>query len=135
MIGRALGVVTRIKQACAPGLIRIWCGCHQLDLVMEQTDNLHADDLCSVTGSVGKLFVAAADGILRILCERDASNKATDELPPLLPHELCRIDNRQVVKLLQSQRDRLLPFLATMISKTSARISPSSWEHFEKNQV
>jgi hypothetical protein len=75
-----------------------------------KTDNLHPDDLCSVIGSVGKLFVGAADGISRINCERDDSNWATDELPPVLPHELCRIDMRQFVKLLQSQRDRLLTF-------------------------
>jgi hypothetical protein len=84
--------------------------------MMEQTDNLHADDLCSVIGSVGKLFVGAADGISRINCGRDESNEATDELPPVLPHELCRIDMRQFVKFLQSQRDHLLPFLATMVS-------------------
>jgi hypothetical protein len=85
---------------------------------MEKTDNLPAGDLCSVTGSVGKLFVAAADGILRILCERDESNEATDELPPLLPHELCRTNARQFVKLLQSLTGLLLLFSATMVSKT-----------------
>jgi hypothetical protein len=78
--------------------------------MMKQTNNLHADDLYSVIGTVGKLFVGAADGISRINGERDETNKATDELPPVLPLELCRIDMRQFVKLQQSQRDRLLPF-------------------------
>jgi hypothetical protein len=82
--------------------------------MMDQIDILDADNLCSLLCSVGKLIVVAADGISQIVCERDESNKATDELPPVLPHELCRIDMRQFVKLLQNHRERLLPFLASM---------------------
>ncbi|KAI2505241.1 hypothetical protein MHU86_9143 [Fragilaria crotonensis] len=37
MTGRAVGVVTRLQQAMHPKcpMLRIWCGAHQLDLVME----------------------------------------------------------------------------------------------------
>ena len=35
MTGRVQGLVTRISNECSPGLIRIWCGLHQLDLVMQ----------------------------------------------------------------------------------------------------
>jgi hypothetical protein len=79
--------------------------------MMEQIDGLDDDDLSSLLGSVGKIFVAAADGISQLVGDRDESNETTtDELPPVLPCELCRIDMRQFVKLLQSHRQRLLPF-------------------------
>jgi hypothetical protein len=50
--------------------------------VMEQLDDLDGSEICSVLGSVGKLFVTASDGILRMVWERDESNLVTDELPP-----------------------------------------------------
>ena len=37
----------------------------------------------------------------------------TDEIPPVLPHELSRIDMREFVKHLQSQRELLLPRFGT----------------------
>ena len=36
MTGSSQGLVTRISSACSPGLIRIWCSLHQLDLVMQK---------------------------------------------------------------------------------------------------
>jgi hypothetical protein len=57
--------------------------------MMDQIDGLDADNLCCLLCSVGKLFVVAADGISQIVCERDESNEATDELPLVLPRELC----------------------------------------------
>jgi hypothetical protein len=36
MTGRSQGVVSRFHQVSEPGLIRIWCGLHQLDLVMQR---------------------------------------------------------------------------------------------------
>jgi hypothetical protein len=47
-------------------------------------DGLGADDLRCLLGSVGNLFVAAADGISLIICERDKSNKGTNQLPRAL---------------------------------------------------
>jgi len=35
MMGHVRGLVMRISSECSPGLIRIWCGLHQLDLVMQ----------------------------------------------------------------------------------------------------
>jgi hypothetical protein len=36
MIGSTNGLVTCISNPCDPGIIQIWCGLHQLDLVMKQ---------------------------------------------------------------------------------------------------
>ncbi|KAH6577372.1 hypothetical protein BASA60_004062 [Batrachochytrium salamandrivorans] len=35
MTGRIRGTVTRIEQMLLPGAVRVWCGLHQLDLVMQ----------------------------------------------------------------------------------------------------
>jgi hypothetical protein len=96
--------------------------------MMDQIDGLDADNLCSLLCSVSKLFVVAADGISQIVCERDDSNEATNELPPVLPHELCRIDMRQFVKLLQNHCEHLFPFFG---ADGTARSLLSSSVHFE----
>ena len=36
MTGRISGFVTRMEEVVLPGFIRIWCGAHQLDIVMHQ---------------------------------------------------------------------------------------------------
>ena len=36
MTGHIQGVATRFEQAALPGFFRIWCGLHQLDLVLKQ---------------------------------------------------------------------------------------------------
>ena len=36
MTGHIQGVATRFAQAALPGCFRIWCGLHQLDLVLQQ---------------------------------------------------------------------------------------------------
>ena len=36
MTGYIQGVATRFEQAALPGFFRIWCGLHQLDLVLQQ---------------------------------------------------------------------------------------------------
>ena len=52
MTGRIQGLATRIG-ACTPGkLIRIWCGLHQLDLVMQRVfkEALNDDFYSTLTG-------------------------------------------------------------------------------------
>ena len=36
MTGHIQGVATRFEQAALPGFFRIWCGLHELDLVLPQ---------------------------------------------------------------------------------------------------
>ena len=54
MTGRNVGVVTRLNSALPEGcvLIRIWCGCHQLDLLIQfVVDTVVKDNFCSVMTS------------------------------------------------------------------------------------
>ena len=39
MTFRVQGLVTRIQDFCLPGMLQIWCGMHQLDLVMQHVFN------------------------------------------------------------------------------------------------
>lgn len=88
-------IVTHVNVKASLDRLVLW--------IMEQLDELDDDKLFVLIEYVGKLFVQAADGIAKIVCERDEANEKTKELPPVLLHELCRIDMRQFVKQLQAQ--------------------------------
>lgn len=55
---------------------------------------------------MAELFVEAADGITNIMCDRSDSNEAyhNEELPPVLPAELVRVDMKSFVRILQTYR-------------------------------
>jgi hypothetical protein len=57
MTGRFQGVASRFHQVCKPGLIRIWCGLHQLDLVMQRVykPSLEGDFYKTMTALIGHL--------------------------------------------------------------------------------
>eukprot|EP00171_Calliarthron_tuberculosum_P009058 IDg9058t1 len=44
MVGQVIGIVTRIQQTCLPGMLRVWCGLHQLDLVMQRVFKLSFEE-------------------------------------------------------------------------------------------
>ena len=55
MTGSQQGLVTRIDRACLPGFYRIWCGAHQLDLVVQAIfvqllNDTFVQNIHSVTG-------------------------------------------------------------------------------------
>ena len=57
MTGRTSGLATRIQQVCEPGMMRIWCELHQLDLVMQDVyaSALDKDFYSTLTGLIGHL--------------------------------------------------------------------------------
>ena len=58
MTGRVRGMATLIeKETPAKKIIRVWCGLHQLDLVMQQIHKSSLDDtfLATLTASIGHL--------------------------------------------------------------------------------
>ncbi|KAI8895523.1 hypothetical protein BC833DRAFT_567403 [Globomyces pollinis-pini] len=57
--------------------------------------------------AVARMFVTLADGIHKIVAERDSINQAGDELPPVLPHQLVLIDLRTFNRILSDQMPRL----------------------------
>ena len=44
MTGRIISIVSRVQQVCKPGIIRVWCGLHQLNLVMQKVYPKALDD-------------------------------------------------------------------------------------------
>ena len=44
MTGRLQGLVSRIASECSPDLIRVWCGLHQLDLVVQSVYKASLDE-------------------------------------------------------------------------------------------
>jgi hypothetical protein len=57
MTGHISGMSTRIEQVATPGFIRIWCGLHQLDLVMQRVfvNALDEEFLGQLTSLIGYL--------------------------------------------------------------------------------
>ena len=66
MTGCIKGMVTRLSNECHSPIFRIWCGAHQLDLVMKRAFNRLCDDkfldtLTSVTGHLRRQQNLIAD--------------------------------------------------------------------------
>ena len=55
MTGRFSGVVSKIQQRVGPHFVRVWCGAHQLDLVMAHTYDkvLHEEVFSTLMELVG----------------------------------------------------------------------------------
>ena len=55
MTGRFSGVVSKIQQCVGPHFVRVWCGAHQLDLVMARTYDkvLHEEFFSTLIALVG----------------------------------------------------------------------------------
>ena len=181
MTGSSQGVVTRLEKKAQHKMYRVWCGIHQLDLVMkhayrdvmdgefnkimfqlieylQELDHLSAtlstwiviescnagfdnnthyifgrwavsyqniinyifdrgifiqdiDNTLSielqaqVTTIVSKLVIEIFDGIANIQAERNSDN-----LPPVLPHELVKLPTRQFTSIVVEHLDRLKQF-------------------------
>jgi hypothetical protein len=68
----------------------------------------------SFTVAVAKMFWQAANGIHEIVPERDSENNASDDLPPVLPHQLDKIDMRDLSKIISEQNPRRIKRLSSI---------------------
>lgn len=59
-----------------------------------------------MTKSVAELFIEAADGIFCIVTEQDETNEALTELPPVLSHQIAKMDMQALSKLTQQRPTR-----------------------------
>ena len=61
MTGRFSGVVSKIQQCVGPHFVRVWCGAHQLDLVMAHTyDKVLHEEFFDLDG-IGWVFSTTAE--------------------------------------------------------------------------
>ena len=75
--------------------------------VLNAIETLPEDEVKQLVVATAKLFVETAHGITQIVVERDASNNAGSELPPVLPKQLMQIDLRAFMNMVARQRPRL----------------------------
>ena len=68
------------------------------------------EDRLELVQSIGELVVHVVNDILEIQAERDRTNKATDDLPPVLPHQLVKVRGKEFVNILSNHRKHLEQF-------------------------
>lgn len=78
MSGSVQGLVTRILNECPPGIIRIWCGLHQLDLIMQRVfkpalDTEFYSTLVALIGYLRRQFNLIAE--MRSTCPKVADTR------------------------------------------------------------
>ena len=66
-------------------------GMHSRHTLRTLSDDLHR----KVIDSIGNLSLTIVEGIINIQAERNERNNATDDLPPVLPHELLKMSTAE----------------------------------------
>jgi hypothetical protein len=59
--------------------------------IRETYDSLNDIEQNRIICAVGNLILSIVDGIIAIQAERDSVNHPTDDMPPMLPHELVKL--------------------------------------------
>jgi hypothetical protein len=86
-----------------------------LDLwVVQNISTLELEIVNFLTVAVAKMFGQAANGIHDIVAERDSVNNASDDLPPVLPHQLVKNDMRDLSKIISEHNPRLFKTLSSI---------------------
>jgi hypothetical protein len=67
-----------------------------------------------LTVAVAKMFRQAANAIHEIVAERDSENNGSNDLPPVLPHQLVKIDMRELSKIISEHNPRLIKRLCSI---------------------
>ncbi|RLN74758.1 hypothetical protein BBJ28_00016986 [Nothophytophthora sp. Chile5] len=80
----------------------------ELDLWIESAlENLQSESKIAVVSAVAKMFVMVASGVNSIVAERNSDNTAAEEVPPVLPHQLVRINMPAFNSQVEQYHDRL----------------------------
>jgi hypothetical protein len=88
-----------------------------LDLwVVQNISTMELEVVNSLTVAVANMFGQAANVIHEIVNERDLENNASDDLPPVLPHKLVKIDLRDLSKIISEHNLRLVKRLSSIES-------------------
>lgn len=61
-----------------------------------------------IVHTIGRLCVSIIDGITDIQTERDSRNNPTDDLPPVMPHQLVKMRENVFSDILRANEERLL---------------------------
>jgi hypothetical protein len=86
-----------------------------LDLwVVQNISSMELEMVNSLTVAVAKMFGQAANSIHEIVAECDSENNASDDLPPVLSHQLVKIDIRDLSKIISENNPRLVKRLSSI---------------------
>lgn len=76
--------------------------------VLRALDGMNEASRVLITRSLADVLVKLADGVSKIVAERDSSNDVGELLPPVLPHQLVKSDMRTLVSNIEVHEQRLL---------------------------
>jgi hypothetical protein len=98
--------------------------------IREIYDNLDDIEQTQIIRTIGNLILSIVDGIIAIQAERDSGNCPTDEMPPVLPHELVKLRTGEFgINILA----RHLPQL--QLTWTEDRIAQIEQDHRELREI
>ncbi|KAH6567445.1 hypothetical protein BASA50_003292 [Batrachochytrium salamandrivorans] len=75
--------------------------------VLETLDTLSQDDVSMLVTAIAQMLCQLAQGLHAVVAERDCVNDAGEELPPVLPHQLARVDVRRFSSILNAHKTRI----------------------------
>jgi hypothetical protein len=79
-----------------------------LDLwALQQLSTLNPNELQAIVVAVTKMFVRTANGIYTIIAEEGSNDNPYDQLPPVLPHQLVKLNLRDFNNLMSQHLFRL----------------------------
>ncbi|KAH6564522.1 hypothetical protein BASA62_007859 [Batrachochytrium salamandrivorans] len=75
--------------------------------VLETLDTLSQDDVSMLVTAIAQMLCQLAQGLHAVVAERDCVNDAGEEFPPVLPHQLARVDVRRFSSTLNAHKTRI----------------------------
>lgn len=79
--------------------INRWC--------YEKFESLSVIDQVNLVHEVGVAVVKITSELAKIVAERDGKNNSTNQLPPILPHQLVKLDMSEFIKIMKMYESRL----------------------------
>ncbi|KAH9246800.1 hypothetical protein BASA81_015648 [Batrachochytrium salamandrivorans] len=75
--------------------------------VLETLDTLSQDDVSMLVTAIAQMLCQLAQGLHAVVAERDCVNDVGEEFPPVLPHQLARVDVRRFSSTLNAHKTRI----------------------------
>lgn len=79
----------------------------EMDELKNSTDANAMSEVDQIASTVANFSLEFVVGVSKIVAERNSVNKASDQLPPICPLDLCSMDTRLFTASLKHQRRRL----------------------------
>ncbi|KAH9247850.1 hypothetical protein BASA81_014533 [Batrachochytrium salamandrivorans] len=101
--------------------------------VLETLDTLSQDDVSMLVTAIAQMLCQLAQGLHAVVAERDCVNDVGEELPPVLPHQLARVDVRRFSSILNAHKHAFKQNSTTNKLMNSTNSLLCSCEHIVKS--